>query len=270
MRKDDREEIQLTEEAVEAFLAGMQDRGRKELSLRNYRQVLAGLGEYLPPGKRIGSTTAEEWKVWMEGQGYSRRTVNVRLSVLNSFLKYSGRREWQKTDFFEEPDTVRPELTRTEYMRLLKAAKQSGKEREYLLIKVMGSAGVRIQELEQVTVEAVREGAIRLEGYRGKRLRRLPAALQKELLAYAQREGIRKGPVFVARDGGPMVRSSIWYCVNSMSRDARVAEEKVNPRSLWRMYCDTWKGIEASVRALMDQTYERMLDEEQLTVGWEE
>ena len=211
MVEEDKEKIQLTEEIIGEFLDEMQDRGRKEGSLRNYRQVLTGLEEYLTPGKSVCSTTAEEWKAWMEEKGYSRRTVNARLSVLNSFLKYMGKREWQKTDFFEHSDTIQPELTRTEYMRLLKAAKLLHKEREYLLIKVMGGAGIRIQELENMTVEAVQEGMVKLESYHRKQYRKLPGALRKELLAYAAREGIKSGPVFVARDGGPMVRSTIWY-----------------------------------------------------------
>ena len=272
MAEGNREEIKLTEEVIGAFLEGLQDKGRKEGSLQNYRQVLTGLQEYLSPGKSICSTTAAEWKAWLEEQGFSRRTINARISVLNSFLKYAGKREWQKTDFFEQADTIQPELTRTEYIRLLRTAKRLNKEREYLLIKVMGGAGIRIQELENVTVEAVREGTVKLESYNRKQYRKLSEGLQQELLAYAEREHIRSGPVFMAKDGRPMMRSTVWYCVSSVSRDAKVPGEKVNPRSLWRMYCSTREGIEASIRALLDRAYERMLEEEeeQLAADWED
>ena len=270
MAEESREEIELTEETIGEFLEEMQSKGRKEGSLQSYRQALMGLREYLRPRSSVCSTTAEEWKTWMEKQGYSRRTINARLSVLNSFLKHAGKREWQKTDFFEHSDTIQPELTRREYIRLLRTAKQLDKEREYLLIKVMGGAGVRIQELENLTVETVREGTVKLESYNRKQYRKLPAGLRKELLSYAEREHISSGPVFMARDGGPMMRSTVWYCVNSVSREAKVSEEKVNPRSLWRMYCNTREGIEASIRTLLDQTYERMLEEEQLVAGRED
>lgn len=263
-------EIPLTDEAIDAFLNEMRTRDCKTCSLNSYRQILSGLAAYLPPGSGISETTGGEWKAWMEERGYSRRTINARLSAYNSFLKYMGKREWQETDFSKKPDSIQPELTRAEYIRLLKTAKRLGREREYLLIKLMGSAGVRSQELDRVTAEAVRDGSIRTESYHRKRLLRLPDCLRKELLSYARREGIQKGPLFLARDGTPLVRSTVWSCVNGISSDARVDEEKVNPRSLFRLYCGTRDGLEAGIRAMAEQAYERILEEEQLEIGWEE
>ncbi len=70
--------------------------------------------------------------------------------MLNSFLLYMGKKEWQSSDFCRGLNDIQPELSRTEYKRLLQAAKLLGKERTYLLIKTMGGAGVRVQELLQI------------------------------------------------------------------------------------------------------------------------
>lgn len=78
--------------------------------------------------------------------------MNTRISVWNSFLRYLGRREWQIVDFEREVVKVQPRLSRTEYLRLLSAAKQLDKEKTYLLIKTLGGAGMRIQELPQLTL----------------------------------------------------------------------------------------------------------------------
>ena len=266
----DRTEIKLTDESISTFLEEMKARDCKPGSVNSYRQTLNSLAAYLPAGRGVNRNTAAEWKAWLEEQGFSRRTINARISILNSFLKYAGKREWQKTDFYERPDEIQPELTRTEYIRLLRTAKMLDKEREYLLIKVMGGAGIRIQELDRVTVEALKAGTIQTESYKQKHIRRIPSCLRKELLAYAKRENISSGPIFISKDGSPMVRSTVWYCVSSVSRDARVDESKANPRSLWRMYCNTWERMELSIQALMDQMYEKILDEEQLVAGWEE
>lgn len=166
----------------------------------------------------VNKDTAAEWKVWMEEQGFSRRTVNAKLFALNSFLKYAGKREWQETDFYERPEDIRPELTRREYVRLLKAAKR----------------------------------------------------LRKELLTYVKRENIAHGQIFLGRNRSPMRRSTAWHCVSSISHEAKVDEEKVNPRSLCWMYSSTWEGLEISAQALMEQMYERILDEEQMMAGWED
>ena len=67
---------------------------------------------------------------------------------------------------------------------LLQAARTLEKERVYLLIKVLGGAGLRIQELPQLTAEAVRSGSVELRYHndRCSRVLRLPGELREELL----------------------------------------------------------------------------------------
>ena len=115
----------------------------------------------------------------MEEKGFSHRTVNAQMSVLNTFLRYLGHRDWQVDEFVREVNDIQPELTRAEYLRLLSAAKRMGKEKTYLLIKTMGGAGVRVQELSQVTVEAVIQGMTKTEIKRYLRLLISESALKK-------------------------------------------------------------------------------------------
>ena len=67
-------------------------------------------------------------------------------------MQYLGHREWQMGDFHRDKGNIQPELSRTEYLRLLSAAKHLGKEKAYLLIKTLGGAGMRVQELPQLTL----------------------------------------------------------------------------------------------------------------------
>ncbi len=264
------EEEQLTQERIESYLSYLSGKGRSRSSLESYRRILLGLYEYLPEEKFIGNRTGPEWKAYLKEQGFSSATVDNRMSAWNSFMQYLGRREWQMEDFCREKGNVQPELSRTEYLRLLSAAKHLGKEKAYLLIKTLGGAGMRIQEIPQLTVEAVEKGAVELQYHNSKQKRRLhiPEGLQKELLDYAKREGIFQGAVFRSADGEAMGRSSINYYINSVCRDARVDESKANPRCLWKMYQNTCTRIKDSISILIDQAYQKIVEEEQLSVGW--
>lgn len=262
------DQIPLTSEIIHDFLQDLSDRGRREGSLQNYYLILMGLYDYLPEDKMLSKSTVTEWRDWLNGQGYSERTINSRLSTLNSLLSYLDKREWQMIHFSRRLDVERQELTRAEYMRLLRAAKVAGKEKPYLLIKALGGLGVRIQELPQITLEAVREGEVSLECYNRQRRLRIPASFRTELLDYAEREGIQDGPVFVTQEGTPLIRSSVWKSVKSVCRDAHVDERRVSPRSLWQMYQNTYKGIQSNIEALVEQAYEQMFDQEQVTIGW--
>lgn len=264
------ETIRLTEEEIEEYIQSLNQKGLCEASIQNYRATLRKLGSYLQEDKQIGRMTAARWARHLEEEGYEARTINARISVLNSFLMHAGKREWQLCGFQRQPKDVQPELSREEYRRLLSTARLLGKERVYLLIKTLGGAGVRMQELSQVTVEAVQKGVIRVSCHNQKRNLYMPAVLQKELLDFAKREGIRKGPLFVTRKGGPLSRSSVYHSVNGISKDAKVPEEKVNPRCLWKMYQNTYAGIQFHYARIAEQSYERMLMEEQLVLGWEE
>lgn len=262
--------IRLTQDEIQGYIRSRQEKGLREGSIQNYGFILKNLYHYLPEDKQIDSGTGERWVQYLNEKGYGARTINAHISVLNSFLAYMGRKEWQSSDFCRHLDDIQPELSRTEYKRLLQAAKFLGKERTYLLIKTMGGAGVRVQELPQITVESVREGAIPVECHNRRRNLRIPGVLQKELLDYARRKGIKKGPLFVTREGTPMSRTAVYHCINNISREARVPEEKVNPRCLWKMYQNTYEEIQVHVARIAEQSYERMVEEEQLVLGWEE
>ena len=89
--------------------------------------------------------------------------------------------------------------------------------------------------------------------------------LRRELWDYVEREGLREGPVFQSAEGTPMARSSINYCIAMVSREAHVGEGKATPRCLWKMYRDTCLGIRSNIS---EQAYQRMVEEEQLAIGW--
>lgn len=263
--------IRMTPEKIDEFLENLQERGRGRSSLQGYQMALMGLYERLPKDKLLQEETGREWKAAMESQGFSPCTINARISIWNSFVKYLGYREWQVVDFYRDRDSLQPELTRTEYLRLLQTARRMEKKKSYLLIKTLGGAGLRIQELPQLTVESVTRGKVSLESHNAKqkRLLRLPPVLQEELMSYIRCEGLKSGPVFVTQNGGPLSRTSVYHYVNCISHDALVPEEKANPRCLWKMYQNTFEGIRSNVDVLITQAYERMVEEEQMSVGWD-
>ena len=266
-----RKEECLTQGMIDGYLESLAGKGRSRSSLESYRRVLRGIYEYLPEGKGIGEGTGPGWKAHLEGQGFSPVTVDCRVSVWNGLVQYLGHREWQMDDFCREKGEVQPGLSRAEYLRMLSAAKHMGKEKAYLLIKTLGGAGMRIQELPQLTVEAVGQGVVELEYHnaRQRRVLHLPEGLRRELGGYIRQEGLREGPVFQSSEGGPMARSSINYLVAMAGREAHVGEGKANPRCLWKMYLRTCQGIRSNISALVEQAYQRMVEEEQLAVGWD-
>lgn len=265
-----KESLLLTEELIAQFLLEKERRGCVSDTVSGYRRHLLQLYQELPEDKEIRPGTLENWQSMLVEKGYAARTVNNWLSAANSLMEFCGRRELQVPDLPLPADDVQPELTRTEYLRLLSAARVLGKERAYLLVKVFGCMGLAVHELPQLTVEAVRDGRLAVSSHGAPRQIHLPAALHGELMDYIRRAGIASGPVFVTRNGKRISRTSVTSTIQALAKDARVAPEKCNPRCLKKLCLSTVAGIEASVRLLVEQAYDQLLEQEQFTIGWEE
>lgn len=164
---------------------------------------------------------------------------------------------------------VLPELTRTEYIRLLQAAKALERERVYFLLKALCGIGIRVGELEQFTVELLQKGSGVMESKGTKRLVVVPNAIKQEFGDYIRRNGIYSGPIFTTSGGRPVNRVNIFKEIKSVCETARVEEKKVTHRCLWKLHRTTFHTIEKNISALVWMAYEQTLTEEQMQAGWE-
>ena len=253
-------ELKLTEECIASFLEELARKGRTPGTLDTYQRNICSLYDALPEDKTLLPGTLDRWQQDMLAEGYSPRTVNTRLSVANHLVAFLGRRELQTRGTLQIGEGGTPELTRREYLRLLSTARILGKERIYLLVKLFGSTDLAVGDLGQLTVEALRgEEACPA---------RLPDFLRRELLDYARRESITSGPVFCTKRGKPLGRTAVTDSMKQLCRDARVEEEKVNPRCLRRLWQTTQDGIRAQLDRLVEQAWDSLLETEQLSIGW--
>lgn len=260
----------MTPESMEKYLSFYQEQGCSEETLQSYRRKLEKLYGDLPEDKVIRHGFMNQWRDQLLEEGYSASSVNGFLSASNTFLEYIGHRELQAAEKVKAEAAPQPELTRTEYLRLLQAAKILDKERGYLLVKLFATTPLNVQELDKVTVETVTEGRIVTSPSGIKTLIKLPACLQEELLHFARREGRLTGPLFVTKEGRPLNRTYVCTIIRQLCPAAQVPEEKGNPRCLKRLYQNTLATIESNVALLVEQALERQLETEQMTVGWEE
>ncbi len=260
--------VRLSRDGIEQFMAVCRSEGRVEGTLKWYRRGLNRLYDDLPEDKTIRHGTLEHWREHLVKNGYAPSTINSYLSVNNAYLDFVGHREYQLANQLKPETELQPELTRTEYLRLLQTARALDKEKAYLLVKLFGTTGLTVQELDKITVEAVREGKLTVTFCRNKQVLRIPEGLQRELLDYARRNGYLSGPIFLTKEGTPMSRTYVSTIIRQLCMAAKVPGEKGNPRCLKRLYQTTRAGIEDNIALLVEQAMERMLEQEQFMIGW--
>lgn len=261
---------QVAQDEIERFLTDYGQLDRVEGTYYFYRRKLWKFYEDLPADKTIHHGTLENWQKKLLEEGYAPNTVNSFLSAANAFLDYIGHREYQLAGQLREEKPPPPELSRAEYFHLLRTAKAMGKARIYLLMKVFATTGILVQDLQELTVEAVREGRVVCGKSRKQQILTVPKCLQKELLSFAERNGIRSGPVFLTRDGRPMHRTYVSGVMKPVCEAAQLTDGRANPRGLRKLYLSNRSVIENNVALLVEQAMERQLEQEQLSIGWEE
>lgn len=255
---------------IDLYLQDVASRGCKQGTLENYRRSLLNFFDWLPEGKRVSREKVYEYQEYLIGK-YTSRTVNMKMTAINGILGFLDLREYQSTVKASVDDTaIQPELSRNEYLRMLSAAKAIGDERLYLIIKLFGTTGIAVQEFDKVTVEAVRSGTIVTFPNRNRLALRIPACVQSELLEYAKEKGVKSGPIFLTREGRPLGRTTLSNMVPHIARYAKVEENKCTPRCLQKLYAETWDTIKSNVNVMLQMTYDKLLEQEQVIYGWQD
>ena len=258
----------MTHEDIEGYMIILRAKGRTAAT-RQYGSILRQLYNDLPEDKCIRRGTLARWVELLQEKGYAPNTINSFAIVANGFLDYIGHREYQLSDLPKQEKNPQPELTRSEYLQLLQAAKRLDREREYLMVKLFASCDLPVQQLGKVTVEAGRAGSLTVESSGTRSVLHLPGCLCRELLSYAEREGVGTGPIFLSNRDKAMCRASVVKSITRLSEEAGVPSVKGNPACLRRLFRSTRAAVEASFAVLVEQAMDRQAEQEQLIAGWE-
>ena len=188
-------------------------------------------------------------------ENYAVRSINSMLASLNSLFSFLGWTDCKVKSIKLQRQIYCPEekeLTKAEYMRLVNTARQKGNERLNLVLQTICGTGIRVSELQYITVEAVKCGKA-VVSLKGKtRSVFIVRELQKKLLRYAAEQEIKSGSIFVTRTGRPMSRTNIWREMKSLCEQANVNPQKVFPHNLRHLFARVFYGIEKDIAKLAD------------------
>ncbi len=162
MRQD---AVLLDERSAEEFFLFLKEKSRTAGTIENYRHSLEELYDYLPEedggsGKYIGSGTLARWRGDLLQQGYAVRTVNARMSAVNKFLEYRNRRDLQVGAHVGGTGRDSARTVPGGISAALNVAKMTEQERTYFLLKTIATMGIRMDELQEITVEHLEKGRI--------------------------------------------------------------------------------------------------------------
>ena len=150
----------LTSEAVQSFKKYLREEEKSENTIEKYIRDILAFMDFAGEDK-ISKETVIAYKDKLFSESYAVRSINSMLASLNclfSFLSWMDCRvksiKLQRQIYCPEEK----ELTKAEYMRLVNTAKQKGNERLNLILQTICGTGIRVSELQYITVETVKSG----------------------------------------------------------------------------------------------------------------
>lgn len=252
----------ISQQSLQAYRAELLRQEKSQMTVQIYTKncreflhfVQAGLKSF-PFGKAIVHT----WKTSLSTAGLSPATVNAKLAAVNGFLRFLGRPECCVRQVRRQRRVFRDkgrDLSHSEYLRLVQAAKRQGRERLCLAMQTICATGIRVSELRFITGEAARTGRATVTGKGKCREILLPGKLRARLKEYLKRYGRWPGqanaPVFLTAGGRPLDRSNLWREMRSLCAAAKVDPHKVFPHNLRHLFAKTFYALDKDLAKLAD------------------
>ena len=228
----------ITKTTIEQFEAYLHKEERSNGTVDNYIRNVRELAAWLA-GQAVTKEQLVAWKDALQAKRLQPTTVNAKLAAIGCFLRVMGWQDCQvrflrvQRRVFREKEK---ELTREEYEKLLAAAQQQGSARLALLLETICATGVRVSEVQYITVEAARRGRADVT-MKGKiRTILIPNKLCRKLLKYAKQTKTASGKIFLTRNGTALSRKQIWAEMKSLCQAAGVSQGKVFPHNLRHLF----------------------------------
>ena len=248
-----RKEIRLTDKLLKSFVGYLHDQEKSSSTIKTYQRELFSLQIYID-GDNITKEKLILYKNILANQ-YTPSTCNVAIAAINSFLRFVGRQDLMikplrvQKQIFEDKDR---ELTKKDYNKLIKAAMLNNDERTALAIQTICSTGIRVSELQFITVDSLRKGQAQVKNKGKNRMVFLPKTLVQVLKKYVVNQNIASGSIFVTRNGKCLDRSNLWKSMKNLCDIAGVKSSKIYPHNLRHLFAKTYYTQQKDISRLAD------------------
>lgn len=246
--------VVIQETQLKAFEDYLYERENARATIQKYKSDAATFLRYLGNERRVDKSRVLAYKEWLVTH-YAVSSVNSMLASVNQFLIFLECRELtvkplkvQRSLFLKEEK----ELSKEEYRKLVKTARQEGKEQIALCMETIAATGIRISELRYFTVEKVKKGRIEICNKGKYRRIFLTDDIRKKLLHYCKTAGVREGQIFVTRTGKPKDRSNLWKEMKRLKEKAGVCASKIFPHNFRHLFARVYYNCTKDLAGLAD------------------
>ena len=226
--------MKVTDIAITDFLNKVREREVSKNTLTAYEQDLNFLKLYAGD-RELTKDFMLEYKEHL-ARNYKTETANRRLRTARQFLKAGGAEEAAV-----KPVTVKrnltPEniMTLSDFERMLRYADKLERPQARAIMETLAGTGIRFNELQFITVEAVKAGVATVQNKGA--IRDVPLQPVKKILqTYCKENGITSGQIFRTRYGNPISNSQLSRELKKIAGAARVSKARIHPHGFRHLF----------------------------------
>ena len=243
----------ITAKAIAEFKEHLILEERSKITVEKYIRDIKAFSAYTQSAD-ITKETVIAYKKHLQ-ENYAVRSVNSMLASINSLFAFLGWHDLKVKSLKLQQQVFCPEekeLSKAEYTRLCRTAERKHNERLNLILQTICGTGIRVSELQYITVEAIKQGEAIVNCKAKTRSVFIVKELKQKLLRYAAEQNIKSGMIFVTRTGKPISRTNIWREMKALCEEANVNPQKVFPHNLRHLFARVFYGIEKDIAKLAD------------------
>ena len=244
----------ITEKMIETFSQYLVAEEKSTATIEKYIRDVKAFMLYAN-NIEIKKEIALSYKQHLIDSGYAIRNINSMIASTNSIFELAGWTDCKIKAIKLQQEIYRPEkkeLTREEYMRLVNTAKRTGNEKLALIIQTICGTGIRVSELQFITVESIctGEATVNLKGKTRKVF--LVSGLRQILKQYIKKNKIKIGSVFLGSNCKSISRVTVWRMMKLLCKTAGVLPSKVFSHNLRKQFARVFYKTEKDIAKLAD------------------
>ncbi len=226
--------MKITPEGIAEFMDKVKDREVSRNTLTAYKQDLNTLLQYAG-NKELTKELMLQYKEHLAAN-YKTETANRRLRTARQYLAMGG-----ETAAAVKPVPVKRNLTPenlmtiSDFERMIRYADKLNRPRERAIMETLAGTGIRFNELQFITLEAVKSGVTTVQNKGA--VRDVPLQpVKKILINYCKEQGITSGIIFRTRHGNPISNSQLSRELKHIAGAARVSKARIHPHGFRHLF----------------------------------
>ena len=226
--------MKVTDIVITKFLKAADEKEVRPNTITAYKGDLLHLQKYMD-GREVTKALMIEYKDYL-AKNYKTETANRRLRTARQLLKLNG-----EPESIVKPVPVKrnltPEniMTLSDFERMLRYADKLNRPRERAIMETLAGTGIRFNELQFVTAEALKAGVMTVINKGA--IRDVPLQPVKKILQnFCREQGITEGIIFRTRHGNPISNSQLSRELKKIAGAARVSKARIHPHGFRHLF----------------------------------